>query len=91
MLSTNQPGYLGDQLHLQQPTRTRTRMSKQGMIQKVPRSNLKSAWDRFFSVCAPKIWNSLPVTVTNAQSVLVFKNTLKRFISEVPKVIFYKN
>ena len=77
VLSTNQPGYLRDLLHLQQPTRTRR--SEQGMILRVPRSNLKSAGYRSFSVCAPKISNSLPVTVTKAQSVSVFKKNLKTF------------
>ena len=60
-LTTNQPVYLRNLLEIQQTTRTRR--SDQGTVLRVPRSNLKSAGDRSFSVSAPKIWNSLPAYV----------------------------
>lgn len=77
VLTTNEPAYLRKLLDIQ--PRTRTRRSQQGTVLNVPRSNLKSAGDRSFRVCAPKIWNSLPASVRNAQSLSVFKKTLKTF------------
>ena len=71
VLSTNEPAYLRKLLDIQPPTRTRR--SQQGIVLNVPRSSLKSAGDRSFRVCAPRIWNSLPATVRNAQSVPIFK------------------
>ena len=36
---------------------------------------------RSFSVCAPKVWNSLPFHIKSSPSVDVLKKRLKRFIS----------
>ena len=77
VLSTNEPTYLRNLLDIAQPTRTRR--SDRGIILCEPRSKLKSAGDRSFSVCAPKIWNSLPQSVKNAQTLSVFKKSLKTF------------
>ena len=44
---------------------------------KIPRTKLKSAGDRSFSVAAPLIWNSLPSNITNATSIPLFKKLLK--------------
>ena len=74
ILSTNEPSYLRSLLTVQESTRTRR---TNHLI--IPRSRLKTAGDRSFSVSAPKIWNSLPDTVRNAQSLLVFKKNLKTF------------
>ena len=43
---------------------------------KIPRTKLKSAGDRSFSVAAPLVWNSLPVHIQNSTSVKVFKKTI---------------
>ena len=75
VLSTNEPGYLRKLLHIQPPTRTRR--SNQGLVLHVPKSNLKCAGDRAFSICAPRIWNSLPVTVKSSKSLQEFKRNLK--------------
>ena len=77
VLSTNLPVYLRTLLVIQKSSRTRR--SAQGMTLCVPRTNLKSAGDRSFSVSAPKIWNALPMNVKNAQSLSVFKKNLKTF------------
>ena len=37
----------------------------------------KTFQDRFFSVAAPAVWNQLPVSIRNAQSLGIFKKTLK--------------
>ena len=43
----------------------------------IPRTKLKSAGDRSFSVSAPTVWNSLPTHITNSNSVICFKKQLK--------------
>jgi len=43
----------------------------------VPRSRSVSFGDRAFSVCAPKLWNSLPVDIRTAPSLTSFKSLLK--------------
>ena len=45
----------------------------------VPRSNNKFG-DRSFFVCAPKLWNTLPVEIKNRPSVESFKKSLKTFL-----------
>ena len=45
----------------------------------IPRSNNKFG-DRSFFVCAPKLWNTLPVEVKNSPSVQSFKKVLKTFL-----------
>ena len=41
------------------------------------RSHLKTCGDRAFSVCAPKLWNSLPSEVRTSETVYLFKKRLK--------------
>ena len=45
----------------------------------VPLSNNKFG-DRSFCVCAPKLWNTLPVTIRGSTSVDSFKKSLKTFL-----------
>ena len=42
-----------------------------------PLSRLKTISDRVFSVAASRVWNGLPLDVTAAQSLLIFKKHLK--------------
>jgi len=44
-----------------------------------PKSN-KLAGDRAFSICAPRLWNTLPVSLRNNSSIHSFKKGLKTFI-----------
>ena len=46
----------------------------------VPRSNLKSYGDRRFSFAGPKLWNSLPASLRNADSLNSFKKHLKTYL-----------
>ena len=77
VLTTNQPQYLRDLLVVQ--TNTRTLRSSSDIVLKVPRTKLKTAGDRAFSLAAPKIWNDLPSHVKKAASLAVFKKELKTF------------
>ena len=45
----------------------------------VPRSRT-SLFDRSFSSSAPRIWNSLPISVRNSSSLNGFKNSLKEVL-----------
>ena len=47
----------------------------------VPRSKLKSYGDRRFFIAGPKLWNSIPASLRNADSLNSFKKHLKTFIS----------
>ena len=72
-LKGNGPGYLRDLLdetHAPRQTRSNNKL-------KIPRTKLKSAGDRSFSVAAPSIWNTLPAHVTNSNSITSFKKLLK--------------
>ena len=46
----------------------------------VPRSKLKSYGDRRFSIAGPKLWNSLPASLRNADLLNSFKKHLKTFL-----------
>ena len=46
----------------------------------VPRCKLKSYGDRRFSIAVPKLWNSLPTSLRNADSLNSFNNFTKLFL-----------
>src|SRR6187399_158774 len=73
-LQNSQPSYLFDLLHPYTPTRT-LRSSNANKLE-VP--NIRSAIGRrSFSFSAPTIWNSLPLSLRNTKSPLVFRSQLK--------------
>jgi hypothetical protein len=43
----------------------------------VPPTRLSSVGDRVFAVAASRLWDNLPVTVTSASSLTVFRRLLK--------------
>ena len=45
-----------------------------------PTCKTKTYGDRAFSVCAPKIWNTIPLEIRQSSSVLLFKKKLKTFL-----------
>ena len=73
-LHENGPGYLRNLLD-ETPTPRQNRRCNNKL--KIPRTKLKSAGDRSYSVAAPSIWNTLPIDVTNSTSVSCFKKLLK--------------
>ena len=46
----------------------------------VPRSKLKSYGDRRFSIAGPKLWNSIPTSLRNTDSLNSFKKHLKTYL-----------
>ena len=62
---------------LSQPTRNRVTRSTYNRILFQPKFKLKSAGARAFSVSAPKVWNSLPISLRESTSIDSFKSKLK--------------
>lgn len=72
------PDYIYNLLQPYRPTRS-LRSSSQNMLS-IPKSNTVNYGDRAFSICAPKLWNSLPCHLRNANSIFSFKSQLKTFL-----------
>ena len=71
------PYYVYELLHRYTPG-TSLRSSSLNLLV-IPPSNLKSYRDQAFSVCAPKLQNSLAEHIKQATSVYAFKNSLKTY------------
>ena len=69
------PGYIRDILQPYQPPRA-LRSLNLSLLRK-PKSRTKSFGDRSFAVCAPYLWNRLPVAVRQAVELEGFKDALK--------------
>ena len=67
-------GYLTTKLHYYKPERT-LRSSEKMLLQE-KRSKTKYG-DRAFEIAAPKLWNKLPPTIRNCDTILRFKKELK--------------
>ena len=69
------PKYLTELLESYSPRRTlRSRFQHQLVV---PRSSTTTYGDRAFSIAAPKLWNSLPVTFNDIDSLDTFKTKVK--------------
>ena len=69
------PGYISDLLHTQIPSRSLRSANDDRLL--VPRTKTKAYGDRAFSVCAPRLWNSLPPTLKQSTDIVAFKRGLK--------------
>ena len=74
-LNEQAPSYISDLLTPYSTARS-LRSSNLGLLA-VPRPKLKSRGDRAFAVAAPRLWNSLPLSVRSAPSIDSFKSRLK--------------
>ena len=54
--------------------------SSSNKLLQAPRSNLKSYGDRRFSIAGPKLWNSLPVSLRNTDSLNSFEKHIKTYL-----------
>ena len=72
------PPYLASDLHrvADLDTRRRLRSSSSDALT-VPLTCLSTVGDRAFPVAAPRVWNSLPASVTLSPSLSTFKRNLK--------------
>ena len=69
------PNYLKDLLEPYVPRRTLRSMSKLRLVE--PSYKLSTYGFRAFSVCAPRLWNGIPLEIRQSNSVSVFKKNLK--------------
>ena len=69
------PKYLSELLIPYAPERTLR--SQDQLLLQTPRSRLKTAGDRAFSVAGPKLWNTLPYDVRASKTLSQFKTKLK--------------
>ena len=72
------PSYITELLHSYQPKRTLR--SSNAQLLTVPPSRTCCYGDRAFSVCSPKLWNSLPLHVKTSGTLSIFKSRLKTFL-----------
>ena len=73
------PSYICDLLQVHHPNRN-LRSASRGLSLVVPAYQTQANGARSFSVAAPTLWNSLPVDIKNAQSLSIFKKSLKTFL-----------
>ena len=69
------------------------RSSKHAHLQYTPGPRTYTRYgDRAFYVmyvAAPKLWNSLPISIRNATSIECFKSNLKRFLFNSPNLLLW--
>ena len=73
-LSSTAPPYLSQLLSPHTSDKTR---SQDSLLLKVPRYKLETFGKKSFSVCAPTIWNALPLSLRHSNSLASFKKHLK--------------
>ena len=69
------PVYLSDALRTYEPTRSLRSSNEKRLMMKT--CNLKTAGEHSFDHTAPKLWNSLPVSLREASTLNAFKTKLK--------------
>ena len=72
------PSYLANRLSYQSHSRNLRSAPKQLLEQ--PPSFTKTYRDKAFSVCVPKVWNSLPLDLRKSPSLTGFKRGLKTYV-----------
>ena len=77
-LNNLSPSYLADKLSYQLHSRVLRSATKQLLDQ--PQSITKTYVDNAFLVCAPKLWNSLPLDLRKSPSLTGFKTELKTYL-----------
>ena len=77
------PAYISDLINVRKHTHYSLR-SNSGTILLYPAGKMKKILgDRSFSVAAPTLWNTLPVSLRNTDSILTFKCSLKTYLFEL--------
>ncbi|XP_067320958.1 uncharacterized protein [Anolis sagrei] len=82
-LNSSGPKYLSDRISAYDPTRT-LRSSGEALLSIPPASQARLAGtrERAFSVVAPRLWNTLPVDIRQAPSLMSFRKSLKTWLFE---------
>ncbi len=71
------PIYISELLSFYSPQRSLS--SSVQLLLNVPKSRLKTKGDRSFSVYAPKLWNTLPLTIRASPTLSLFKASIKTY------------
>jgi len=77
-LNSRAPSYLSELLNYYTPPRALRSQNKCHLVE--PTARLANYGDRAFQVCAPKLWNQLPLYIRQAATVDAFKRLLKTHI-----------
>jgi hypothetical protein len=77
-LNNAAPDYIRDLLVPYHPSVNLRSSSK--YLLTIPRCSSKTYGDRAFSVSAPKLWNSLPLSIRKAETVAKFKTQMKTYL-----------
>ena len=77
-LKGDAPSYIGDMLVSYNPGRSLRSGNK--LLLTEPTTNLVTYGDRSFSCAAPRLWNSIPVTMRQLSSTDNFKRSLKTYL-----------
>ena len=73
------PVYINSMLHVYTPTRQLCSVHDPCLLQ-VPRTKTSTCGDRSFVASAPRLWNALPISLRNSDSLPAFKRALKTHI-----------
>uniref|UniRef100_A0A3B1IDG0 Reverse transcriptase domain-containing protein n=1 Tax=Astyanax mexicanus TaxID=7994 RepID=A0A3B1IDG0_ASTMX len=76
------PPYLSDLLHRHSPAR-QLRSADANLLTQTTSTKYRTRGDRAFAVAAPTLWNSLPLTIRNSESLHSFKRHLKTHLFQV--------
>ena len=72
------PSYLSDLLEQYRPNRKLR--SSDALLLKVPKSRTKSYGERAFQNSAPRLWNSIPLSIRQSETLAGFKQKLKHHL-----------
>ena len=78
--NNSSPSYLRELITVYTPQTQRSLRSSQKSLLEVPRKNLKTFGERYFSNAAPEAWNKLPEYIKSSQSTAIFKKNLKTYL-----------
>jgi hypothetical protein len=72
------PRYLTDLLQFRESSRSLRSVSNELLSQ--PRTITKTYGDNAFSVCAPRLWNILPLNICKSSNIYAFKKSVKSYL-----------
>ena len=81
VLQGSAPKYLIDLISVLPPSRYDLRRNNKGILLSTPKRFTKATMgDRSFMMAAPRLWNSLPISIRSACTTNDFKKKLKTFL-----------
>ena len=77
-LNGKAPSYWSDLLTYRRSSYSLRSVSNGDLVESS--SKLRTYGDRSFAVCAPRLWNSLPLSIRRSSSFDIFKSVLKTYL-----------